>query len=155
LSETTVVSFDYVNVSEISPDRKFEPIPAGTPLRVKVLAAAKKDFEYKPGNKKGVEPGTVGNYLKFDLAVSEGEYTGRRIFPTLFPSDFTLRALARLAQRTGVQQEFGEGIEDWLKKLSEQQPEFKTLATVYTRKAQDGSDSSENDIDWKQILPAD
>lgn len=153
--------FDYVDLNDIDPN--FSPIPEEM-YTLKILKAEKKDFNYKQGAKAG----QAGQMLKFHLAVADHpEHSGRRLFPSLFPSNFTFRALRRLADATGIQQEPGTGIEQWLADLSEVQPMFKAKVTFLTKRVKnadgtwstevvlnDAGNPSDNDVDWSEIQPA-
>lgn len=155
--DNQLIDFTYVDLNEIDANPNFEPIPDSL-QNVRVLKAEKKDYTLKKDrvNKQTGEliqaAGETSNYIKFDLAVVGGSYNGRRVFPSLFPGKFAYQTLRRIADRTGVVQEPGTPIEAWLQSLTEIQPTFKTKIEV--RKDASGA-PVDNNVDWRQVLPAD
>lgn len=156
--EATATSFDYVDLNQIDPSVK--PVDQGV-YTLKILKAEKKTS--KAGDKE---------FIKFDLAITNDQnFSGRRLWPTLFPSDFTFKTLRKLMDVTGVAQDPGTDLGDWLKTLSEVQPEFKTLIRTYEDrkfvKGDKGIPTGEvrnfkpdstpevvNAINWMEIHPA-
>jgi hypothetical protein len=107
--------FSYVDLNEVDPT--FKPLPTNF-YQLKVLKAEVKSWAK---NEKS------GEYVKFQLAVvNHPEYSGRRLFESLFFSKKALRSLRLLMDATGISQVPGSPIEEWLRSLTELQPEFKT-----------------------------
>ena len=152
----TITSFTHANLNEIDPS--FDCIPEDM-YTLKILKVELKDFAYKEGNKKGIPVGTPGQYIKFNLAVTDHEkFAGRRVFPTLFPNAYSLKVLRRLADKTGVPQEPEEPLDGWLARMSEIQPEFKTKVEFAKDREgkvlmNDYGKPADNAVDWRTILP--
>lgn len=151
---STPAAFDYVQLSEVDPT--FKPIPANA-YTLKIMKAEKKEFTYKQTRPKaGITAGDIGQYVKFQLAVvDDPNFAGRRLFETLFFGARELRILRRLADAIGVPQDAGVAFDDWLKKLSEEQPEFKTKVTeVEETNHATGQLEAVNKVDWNTLYPA-
>ena len=149
--------FEHVHLNEVDPT--FDVVPDDV-YQLKFLKGEVLDFEYKPGNKKGIPAGTVGQRIKLSLMITNNDqFAGRRIWATLFPSNFTLKVLRRLSDRVGIPQEAGEDLPAWLERMSEIQPEFRTK--VEASKDREGKvvlndygKPAENAVDWRTLLPA-
>lgn len=141
-------NFEYVFLGDVDPT--FKPIDAG-PYNLRVIKAFIKPFKYS----KGARAGETGEQIKLQLAVTDHpQYSGRRVFATLFPNDFSLRALRRLQDNTGVVQEGNEPIADWLARLASEGAVFNVQVNVTERTGADGAPVSDNDVDWKTIQPS-
>ena len=145
--------FSYVDLNEVDPNIK--PLPTDF-YQLKVLKAEVKEFKYKNATKGGKQPGDIGEYIKFQLAVTNNDtYAGRRLFPTLFFGARELRTLRKLMDATGVIQAPATPIAGWLAQLAEIQPEFKVQVLLVDGKdaGPDGKPIPENQINWREILP--
>ena len=132
---------------------------------LQVLKAELKEATYKQTTKTH-NAGDTCEFIKFQFVVkNHPEYTGRRIFVTLFFGARELRALRKLMDVTGVQQTPGSMLSEWLQMLTEIQPEFKAQVTNeddvdYSGKGRtferDGTTIAKiNKVNWKELLPVD
>lgn len=152
-----VDSFDYVHLGDV--DLSYKPIPAGV-YTLQVVKGESREFKYKKGEKAG----TSGKMLKFQFAVTDHpEYSGRRLFGTFFPNDFDLRSLRRLQDATGVIQEVGEPIVEWVSRIAMVKPTFqipvlltnsKDFTSGQDRLDDNGNTIPDNTLNWKEISPA-
>ena len=148
-----VLGFDYVDLNEVDPN--FTAMPEDM-YTLRILKAEKIDFQYKTGAKIGQD----GERISLQLAVVEHpELSGRRLFESLFPSNFVYRVLRRIADATGVQQEPGSPLTTWLGTLSELQPTFKVKVGFKTDRAgvvlmTPAGKPQDNAVDWREVQPA-
>ena len=145
--------FDYVNLNEVDPN--FKPIPQDV-YTLQVLDAKKgggaltKDVIGK-GGEITRHAGDPYEYVNFSFAVTDhSEYSGRRIWDTLFFGGKELRFMRKLADNTGVQQT--GSFNEWLQALKEAKPTFKTLVLVKPDRRDATVDV--NRVSWKDIVPA-
>ena len=155
-SMSEITSFDYVNLSEVDPS--FKPIPEAF-YNLKVIKAEKREFTYKQDvvNKRtgemSAQAGDIGQLINFQFAVcDDAQYSGRRVFDTLFFGERELKQLRKLSEVAGVQQQPGESFADWLTRFNETQPIARTLVT----QVPDRRDPQVmvNRIAWKELIPA-
>lgn len=112
-------TFEYVQLSEVDPN--FADVEPGV-YNMKILAAEKVNGVTKAGPNQG----KAYERISLQYAISGHEkFSGRRMFDSLFPNEYTFKILRRLSDNTGIAQEPGEPIESWLKKLSTVQPTVK------------------------------
>ena len=138
-------TFEYVFLGDVDPT--FKPIDAAF-YNLRVVKAEPKTFTYKKGKNVGAD----GEMLKFQFAVvDDPNFSGRRVFSTLFMSDFTLRALRHLQDYSGVEQVAGEPLKDWLKRLGEESATVKVFVNHREREGANGDKVVDNDVDWKTI----
>lgn len=150
-------SFEYVFLGDV--DLTFKAIPKDV-YTLQVSGAAIKDITYGKGEKKG----TTGQVAKLQLTVVDHpEYSGRRLFETVFPDDNGFRNLRRLQDSTGVVQAQNEPLPVWLERLNEVKPTFKVsvdqvqakdFTTKLPRVDEAGAPVMENRVIWKEAVPA-
>jgi hypothetical protein len=143
-TETIGISeaFDYVNLSEVDPNAKAITEDF---YRVRVTGAAAKPFTAKSGPKQG-EPGVR---YEFKVQVTEdGPARGRVIFDSLFHGEGALRAMRRLMDASGIPQEDGEPISEYLPRLAKEAPEVRYKITVKKENDRDGNPVDKNRIDF-------
>lgn len=118
MNETEAVnSFEYVHLDQIDPS--FETLPTDF-YNLKIVTAEMKEFD------KTATGGSKGKFIKLGLAVTgHAKYSGRRVWQTLFPNDFTFRILRRVQDATGVNQDANETLEQWVTKLGKIGPTLK------------------------------
>ena len=149
-----VFDFDYVDLNVIDPEP--EKLPAGM-YTVRLLKA-----ELNSGVSK--RTGKPFQRISIQLAVQDDErFAGRRLFESLFAGEYGVKALRRIMDATGVQQQPGEPIAEWLNRLSMEQPVFKVMvrleddkdfATGEVRLGQDDQPAKRNTVNWYQVVPA-
>lgn len=157
---SVVESFEYQDLNTIDPTMK--PVDEGV-YTLKILKAVRQTY---------VKNEKEGEFIKFHLAITnDHKFSGRRLFPTLFMSDFNLKVLRRIMDNTGVVQVPGTTLDEWLKSLTEMQPEFKTKVLTYEDRKfvkgdkgvptgevrstlPNGEPAPVNAIDWREIHPA-
>ena len=155
-----VEGFDYVDLNEVDPTIK--PVPTDV-YTLKVLKAELKKSAYKQTTQYH-NAGDPMSFLKFSLAITNHlEYAGRRLWPTVFYGRSELRGMRLLMDATGVTQNPGSPIEEWLKTLSEAQPEFKTKVNcvpdvdkkgnVRSIDAKTGKPQDVNVVVWTEVAP--
>jgi hypothetical protein len=152
-----IAAFEYAQLSEVDPT--FKPVDQDV-YTLEVVSGTVQEYEVKAESaavKKGnAVAGDKAKMYKFKFQIVDHEkFAGRTLFPAYFASDFTLKAFRRLMDATGVRQEPGESIPDWMAKfelLGTPRARFKTLVTVKaSRKA---GDPDENDVSLKDVQPA-
>jgi hypothetical protein len=152
--------FSYVDLNEVDPS--FKPLPTDF-YTLKVLRAELKSFAYKQTTKSH-NAGDTGEYIKFQLAVTNHpEFAGRRLFESVFFGRRELRGMRLLMDATGVSQVPGTAIDEWLKSLTEIQPEFKVKVDCVPDLNRDGSVRSVdpktgkpqdiNVVKWTEVIP--
>jgi hypothetical protein len=153
--------FSYVDLNDVDPT--FKPVPTDF-YTLKVLKAELKTFKYKQTTDRH-NAGDEGEFVKFQLAITNHpEYAGRPLFEALFPGRRELRALRLLMDATGVIQTPGSPIDEWLKSLSEIQPEFRCKVestpdvdrkgNVRSIDPKTGKPQDVNVVKWTEIVPA-
>lgn len=158
MSNTAVVDFEFVNLSEIDPS--FNAIYPEGVYDLKVIKMEQVERIAKQGPNKGVARKAVN----VQLAITNHEsLNGRRLFETFYPSDFTLKIFRRLTDATGVHQSPGTPLTEWFGEMTQVQPEFKTkvqevddvdFTTGQVRTNSDGTPVKKNKINWFEVMPA-
>ena len=147
-------SFRYTDLNEIDPSNQALPEDVYT---VKVLSA-----QYVEGI--GKTSGQPYEMVKFFLAITDHEnYSGRRLWESFFPGNYGAKAMRRIADATGLMQEPGTSLIDWLAVLTEKQPTFKIPVQVVEDLDKDGKARSLdikgnpakiNKLNWFNVQPA-
>lgn len=108
--------FEYLNLADVNPE--ILPIPEGE-YTFRIISAERPTFTYKQDQPdKGITAGDESSYIKFGLAiVDDPEWAGRRVYQSLFPDKNTPRYLRLVMDATGVPQESGMTLNDWLTAL--------------------------------------
>ena len=151
--------FRYVDLKDVDPNFTLLD-PEVYNLRITKVEI--KTYEIKAGSAAvtsgRANPGDEGQFINFNFTVvGHSKFTGRKIFDSLFPSDFTLKCLKRLEEATGIPQNVA--MEEWFAKLSSEQPVVKLqvervpdlikgLPNPKTAKS-DGTPGDVNKIAWK------
>lgn len=145
-------SFDHVDLKNVDPN--FTPVPMGE-YTLQVVKAERKEFVYKKANPvSGTKPGDTGNYISMSFAITDDDnFSGRRIFSTLFSGEGTFRNLRRLMDATGVIQEDGEGLIEWVERLGAANAVFKATVEVIQEKDATGELVPKNAVSWKTLAP--
>lgn len=160
--DATQFGFKYVNLSEIDPN--FTPVDEAF-YNLRVTKAELRSY-VSTKDTKTLKTGDTGEYVNFRFTITGHEkFSGRTLFESLFPNEFTFKVLRRVQDATGVQQT--GSLEDWLKELTSISPTIKVKITkvpdVYrdgtanpkTAKP-DGTPSDKNVVDWKAgVQPGD
>ena len=111
--------FEHVQLQRVDPN--FELIPAGT-YTFQVLKAAKVGYP---------KDNPVNEKVDFQVAIANDErFSGRRLFPTLFDDDKSLKIMRKIMDATGILHEDGEPLEEWLTRLVTERAEFKAEVQV-------------------------
>lgn len=152
---TEAMGFKYVNLSEIDPN--FTPVDPGF-YNLRVAKAELRTYIRQKDGKSGVA-GTEGEFVNFRFTITgHDRFSGRTLFESLFPSEFTFKILRRIQDNSGVQQT--GSLEDWLKELNAVQPVIKLMvdlipdvygngtANPKTVKP-DGTPSMKNAVNWR------
>lgn len=115
--------FEYLNLADVNPE--IQPIPEGE-YTFRIISAERNTFTYKTDNpKKGISAGDASSYIKFGLAiVDDAEWAGRRVYQTLFPDNNTPRYLRLIMDATGVAQDAGTTLDEWLASLVTERATF-------------------------------
>ena len=162
MADTEQMTFDYVDLNQIDPS--FSTLPEDM-YTLRILKAEKLSYAKKLN---GVPTGEDGQRLSIQLSVVDHpSLSGRRLFESLFPSNFTFRVLRRIADNTGIQQEPGEPLEVWFQRLTESQPALKLKVGFRTKRVQkapgewttevvlnDAGKPQDNAVDWREMQPA-
>ena len=154
---TQIEDFVYVNLQDIDPN--FSTLPSNN-YTLQVQKAELKEFTYRNGSKAG----TQGTRVAFQfVVVDDADYSGRKVYESMFPSTFSFKALRRLADATGTPQDAGEPLADWLTKLANEQVKFNIFVDQVEDLDKDGNARSTdfkgnpakvNRINWKEVRPA-
>jgi hypothetical protein len=162
MSTPYVDEFQYVDLNQVDPNFSL--------LDEEVYNFVISKAERKPYGTEGK------SRIVFTLTVTQHQkFAGRKLFPSLFFSEFTLKSLRRIADATGVPQTPGD-MDGWLKDLSTIQPPVKlkvikvpdgkttkdkvTNELIFTPNPNtvktDGTPDTVNAVDWKAgVLPGD
>lgn len=161
-----VTDFRYANLNEVDPN--FELLDPEVYSLI-ISKAELRTYAAKTANPaKGINVGDEGTYVSFMFTVTDhGKFSGRKHFESLFNSPFSLKALRRIADATGIPQT--GTLQDWLTSLSGVNPtiklkidkvedvvrtknpmtgEYDSSPNPRTVKS-DGSPSMKNVVDWK------
>lgn len=134
--------FEYINLSAVDPTAK--PIPEGF-YAGRVTGAAAKDFITKSGK----NIGKPGRRYEFKFQITEdGPARGRVVFDSLFHGEGALRAMRRLMDASGVPQDDGEPLSEYLTRLAKEQPEVKYKITVKSELDRDQQPVDRNRVDF-------
>ena len=161
------MTFDYVDLNQIDPSFSVMPEDMYT---LRILKMEKLTF---PRKVNGIPTGEDGQRIAVNLTVADHpSLSGRRIFESLWPNNFTFRVLRRLADNTGIAQNPGEPLEAWLQKMTETQPTIKLKVEFRTKNIKklnpatgveewtkevvlnEQGKPAENSIDWREMQPA-
>lgn len=146
--------FDYVDLNLIDPEP--EKLPAG----MYTVQLAKAELQ------SGVSQRTGKPFqrITIQLVVQDDErFAGRRLFESLFAGEYGIKALRRIMDATGIQQQPGEPVAEWLKRVALERPSFKVMvrleddkdyATGEVRIGADGQPAKRNSVNWYQVVPA-
>lgn len=153
-----VVSFDHVDLTSIDPS--FQAVDQKV-YTLQVSKAEHRTYENDKGS---------GEFVSLTFTIVDDEqYSGRKIFETLFPNKFSLIALRKLMDATGIAQESGEGLIDWLGRLAAEKPLVKYLVEKVPDVYRDGTPNPKtakldengnpvavpkNQINWREVQPA-
>lgn len=106
------LNFDHVNLNTVDPNAS--SVPDG-PYTFQVAGIYPKEYAVK---KDGVPTNETGKYLSVRFAITNNDrYAGRSCFETFFPNKGSQIQFRKIMDATGVIQEDGQPIEDWLKAL--------------------------------------
>lgn len=153
----TVEDFSYVNLQEIDPAYSTLPTAVYT---LQLQKASVKSFTYKNGDKAG----QTGSFASFQFVVlDDPEFSGRKLFDSKFPSQGTLKDLRRLMDATGIVQEAGEDLGEWLGRVANESPKVKILVIQKEDLDKNGNPKSldfqgkpakVNVLNWREVQPA-
>lgn len=140
--------FDHVNLNTIDPATA--PFEAGK-YNLQVVDAGMKEFEYKKGDRKG----TKDKFIKLAVAIVDSDkYTGRKVYSSFFAGKGTLKQLRRLMDATGIAQEAGTPIEQWLTDLKDAKATFNAPVAQQEVKFSDGQVKPQLVINYWEIAPS-
>lgn len=149
-----VLDFEYVDLREV------DPSPEKLPDNVYEVQVVKAELQ------SGVSKSTGKPYqrVQFTLAVqNDPQFAGRRLFESLFPNDYGLKALRRIMDATGIEQKPGQPLTEWLNELRLSQASFKVhvrleddidYATKEPRIGVNGEPAKRNTVNWFRVMPA-
>ena len=152
--------FEHVNLADVDPGQASLPDRVYT---LQVADAALKTFMYKPGSKKYVEGGSeeenTGEYIQVQLAIAEDpEFSGRRVFQTLWPGKGTNKQLRQLMEITGIAPEGplaeGQDYVNYLKEFKNQRVQFRMPVTTTDKPDADGTPRKRTEANFWEISPS-
>lgn len=138
------LDFRYVDLKDVDPnftllDTEFYNLRI-TKAEIKTYVVKADSAAVRNGK---AAPGDEGRYINFALTVVDHpKFTGRKIFETLFPSEFAFKCLKRIEEATGIPQV--SSMEDWLATLSTTQPTVKLQVEQIPDLMKDGSPNPKN-----------
>lgn len=143
MSETQT-GFDHINLNEVDPSA--QSVPDAT-YNFQVAGVEKKTYTNEKGS---------GEYISVRFAITDTEnYNGRSFFQTLFPGKGTAKQLRLLMDSTGVPQEAGTPIDEWLKEVQTSGARFScALKTADELDKRDGSMKPRQRLNLWNIAPA-
>lgn len=121
--------FEYLNLAEVNPD--IPPIPPAS-YNFTIVGAERKLYTLKKDDDRtGKKAGEPASYIQFRFAITDdAEQAGRQVYVSVFPNERNTRALRRLQDFTGVQQDNGMTLDEWLTALVTERATFN--APLYT-----------------------
>jgi hypothetical protein len=156
----TLAAFEHTALSEVDPT--FKPVDQDV-YTLEIVSAGPQDYKVKATSAAVVKGTAVAGddarmYKWKFLIVDSDKYSGRSLFPAYFPSDFTAKAFRRVMDATGVPQEPGESLSDWMKRFETFMPRarFKTLVKLKAGRSVDaaGNPVMENEVPLLEVQPA-
>ena len=149
------MSFSRTNLNEVDPN--YTTVPEGT-YNMRVVKADLIPY-VKPD-------GSDAERISLSLTIFDHpEYSGQRIWETIWEGSFGLRTMRKLMDASGIAQFSDEVLPSWLERLVVEKAEFKALVQDIedlTRDGvpnprtvrPDGSANKKNTVDWRTIAPA-
>lgn len=151
-----IAAFEYTQLADVDPT--FKPVDQDI-YTLEIVKAWVHEYALKADSAavtKGTgSVGEMANMYKFKYQiVDDPKFAGRTIEVAYFISDFTKKGFRRLMDGTGVRQEPGQSISEWLKKFESLSPraKFKTLVTVKAGRKE--GDQDNNEVSLKDVQPA-
>lgn len=148
-----IMSFSRTNLNEVDPN--YTTVPEST-YSMRVVKA-----DLIPYIK---NDGSDSERISLSLTIFDHpEYSGRRIWETIWEGSFGLRTLRKLMDVTGVAQS-DEPMSSWLERLVVEKAEFKALVQDIADLTKDGvpnprtvkpdgTANKKNTVDWRTIAP--
>ena len=122
-------TFAHYNLNDVDPEagkRKFDAIETDE-YTLEINGMTQKTITPKTGKRAGVETEVVeGSFTVVDNA----QYGGRKLWHTFWPGTASVGQLQRLSRMTGLPQEPGQTIYEWLQRFGELNPPAKFKVTV-------------------------
>jgi hypothetical protein len=148
-------AFEYTALAAVDPN--FTPVPQAV-YTLEIVSAGPKAFTYssdsKPEAKNSHQKGDTGKLYNMKLVITEDDtYSGKNVFASFFPSEFTMKQFRRVMDATGIAQKDGQSISEWLTAFTTLSPRarFRTLVEI----KEDGyKGNPENIVNFKEVLPA-
>lgn len=153
MEDIRLPEFEYIDLNDIDPTP--ELLPEGVYTLMVVKANARSGVSQKTGN--------PYSCISFTFAVTDHEqYSGRRIFETVFLHPNGLKALRRLMDATGVAQQPGQPLSEWIRELAAERATFKAHVRQIEERDGDvvrtdpetGRPATRNAISWFRLMPA-
>ena len=114
-----VSTFEHVNLNEVDPASAPFVSAAYT---LQLMDVEKKAYVSGPDTK---NPGVAGEYIQLVFAIAESpDFSGRRIYETMFPGNGTNKRLRRMADASGFSQDDGQSVFEFLVSMKDQQARF-------------------------------
>ena len=142
-------SFEHLDLSSVDPN--FEPIERGL-YNLRLMNIERKPYFYKEDDPKVLAGEVAAGEVKGDripyrvVIIDHPTLSGRSIRGTLWPRPATFKALRRLADATGIEQE-GD-FDSWLRALESAKPMVTCLVTTRG----EGEDT-EVSVNWFEVQP--
>lgn len=138
------LSFDHINLNEVDPSAA--SVPDGT-YNFQVAGVDKKTYSNEKGQ---------GEYISVRFAITDTEsYNGRSFFSTFFPGKGSAKQLRLIMDSTGVGQESGTPIEEWLKEVQTANARFSCqLKTAPELNKKTGVTSDRQRLNLWSVSPA-
>lgn len=136
------MGWESINLNDIEQSKgTFAPLPAGR-YTMRLLGA-------KPDNYRD-------NVTAFDIVVDDGEYKGRRLFPTLpVPPNkdyWSAQAAAKFMKVLGIEQQPGEGVIELFNRAAQNgHSRFAASTTLRNYTKKDGTAAQDADLQWFSV----
>jgi hypothetical protein len=137
---TAASEFDYVRLQDIDPS--FQALEEDV-YNLRILKAEAITYTAKKDTKTAKSGDEAVRYSLQFAVQGHPKYSGRRIFETLFPNDFTWKVFRRIMDATGIPQ--GDlTISDWLVALTQTQPAVRLKVEATPDVLRDGTPNPKN-----------
>lgn len=146
-----MAAFEHINLNEVSTESELIP-PAD--YNLKLTKVEKKTYD------KTATGGNAGEYINFSVGITDDpNYTGRRVFQTLFPSKGMPKQLKRLMDATGIEPEGTfeslDAVVTWMESIRQAGATFSAPVTANPETdKRDGSSRPVNRINLFEVAPA-
>lgn len=138
------IGFEHMNLNEVDPSAQSVP---DARYNFQVAGVQKKSYNNAKGS---------GDYISVRFAITDTDaYNGRSFFASLFANKGTAKQLRLIMDSTGVSQESGTPIEEWLQEVQQSGARFSAdLKTAPEVDSRDGQTKDRQRVNLWSVGPA-